>query len=373
MTKLTAADRRLTANIDFLKRLQKSKDTKRILKKASCSQLGCLIESMYNVNNGNVPLHKYEVRKLKRHLGTIDALARQRQATAFCHSFYLHSSIWLQDSSSMFRKMRLVPFTPGPTSSTSTTTPPIIKGDGAPFTRFTQDDVDKQRLQVLDQQMQRTLNDKRIPDNVKTPLYNQLLAVFTDLLAELRKRHPQTKREPSPDRYPMPTDLTYPEPEREPEPEPEVGPPPKKKARLKAKTKLPIVTPSPRLLRSGKNFGKEFIAELNKSFPRVESVKGRLIDGKLVMDGEIDRIVTHLNSPVNRRRGTPVHLDHVFDALERASPSSPFSAYYHTPGNDDFEEEVVDTSRTPRYQKTPGKKEKKSDNLFTPRNYSTRH
>ncbi|CAJ0570257.1 unnamed protein product, partial [Mesorhabditis spiculigera] len=356
MTKLTAADRRLTANIDFLKRLQKSKDTKRILKKASCSQLGCLIESMHNVNNGNVPLHKYEVRKLKRHLGTIDALSRQRQVEAARHGL-----------------IQTVPFTPGPTSSTSASTPPIIKGDGAPFTRFTQDDVDKQRLQVLDQQMQRTLNDKRIPDNVKTPHYNQLLAVFTDLLAELRKRHPQTKREPSPDRYPMPTDLTYPEPDREPESEPEVGPPPKKKARLKAKTKLPIVTPSPRLLRSGKNFGKDFIAELNKSFPRVESVKGRLIDGKLVMDGEIDRIVTHLNSPVNRRRGTPVHLDHVFDALERASPSSPFSAYYHTPGNDDFEEEVVDTSRTPRYQKTPGKKEKKSDNLFTPRNYSTRH
>ncbi|CAJ0570232.1 unnamed protein product, partial [Mesorhabditis spiculigera] len=79
MTKLTAADRRLTANIDFLKRLHKTKNTKRILKKASCTQLGCLIESMHNVNAGNVPLHKYEVKKLKRHLGTIDALSLKNQ------------------------------------------------------------------------------------------------------------------------------------------------------------------------------------------------------------------------------------------------------------------------------------------------------
>ncbi|CAJ0566506.1 unnamed protein product, partial [Mesorhabditis spiculigera] len=128
------SDRRLTANLSFLKRLQAAKNMRRILRKASYDQLGCLIESMYNVKAGNVPLHKYEIRKLKRHVDTIDHLSRQRQEEAARRGLVQTGDG--QDFCSMFRKMRLVPYSQ--------------QGSGQPFTRFTQDDVDKQRLLDLD-------------------------------------------------------------------------------------------------------------------------------------------------------------------------------------------------------------------------------
>ncbi|CAJ0570590.1 unnamed protein product, partial [Mesorhabditis spiculigera] len=333
-----------------LVRLNSSRDRRRILRKASRDELGCLVESLFNVRSGNVPLHKYEHRKLKRHMETIDRLARQRQAEA--------ARAGLVQSGDSILPIILPALIDLATPATFNEKP--LQGAGTEFTRFTQDDADKQRLKELDTRMQSTLENDRLPEHVKTHVYNQLLAVFTDLLSELRRRQPQGEpRLPSPNRYPAP---------RKRSPSPGQRQPTTKKQRKaqaekvraekahaeKAEQTLVEQTekveddPSPRRLRSGLKLGKPLMQEIKKTFPYNKATKSREFDGMEVPETELHKIVAHLNTPESKRKAVPPYLGTVIDSLEKASPNSPVVAQFRTP-----------TAATPMPSR-----------LFTPQRYS---
>lgn len=69
---------RLNRNVSKLKKFKKIRKQKECIQTADDDFIACLIECIYNIDKGRVPLTPEETKKLKRHIKTINRLARQR-------------------------------------------------------------------------------------------------------------------------------------------------------------------------------------------------------------------------------------------------------------------------------------------------------
>lgn len=80
-------NKRLISHKEFLTRLQNCPKCSDVLRKARPSQIECLIECLHNVVHNRVPLHKYEKRKLLRHMSDITTIAKLRDSKAAKKAF----------------------------------------------------------------------------------------------------------------------------------------------------------------------------------------------------------------------------------------------------------------------------------------------